>query len=172
MQPAQGRPQPKAKDFMVPYEQLMVVGRSDTLSDVMGALVGSNLARRRCYVLDESQMCVGMLGMARLTTAWNDGRDPRTTTVAEYMRSDFAVIGPDATLDQCRDVMGRTRLHHVVVTENGRSSGKVIGAMTAWLVAQEQAVQVMSYPHNRLARQYQRNWAHVDPAKLRISPKL
>jgi len=159
-----------AKDFLIPRNQMFCVDKSNSLYEVMDIIINkTGLKRRRAYVVNENNECIGMLGLARLTTALNDGVDPKKATVGQYMRSDFVTIPPSATVGQCRDAMGRSRMHHLVVTDSGSPQGKVVGAMTAWLVAQEQSTQTRAYPHNVLARQYQQNWAAIPPENLRIT---
>ena len=135
----------------------------------MKTLVKLDFSRRRCYVLDGSNRCIGMIGLATLTKAYNDKRDPSVTTVKDIMKKDFAAIHPESSVEDCRALMGKLHLHHLVVTTSGTQNGTMIGALSSWLVAQEQSLLVKPYPHNVLARQYQIIWKKQQPQDLIVS---
>ena len=49
----------------------------------------------------------------------------KTTLVSEIMATDPVQLGPDASLDECMSVMGKHRVRHVPVTENGKVLGVI-----------------------------------------------
>ena len=49
----------------------------------------------------------------------------KTTLVSEIMATDPVQLGPDASLDECMTVMGKHRVRHVPVTENGKVLGVI-----------------------------------------------
>ena len=49
----------------------------------------------------------------------------QTTLVSEIMATDPVQLGPDASLDECMTVMGKHRVRHVPVTENGKVLGVI-----------------------------------------------
>eukprot|EP00755_Sulcionema_specki_P003228 Sspe_Gene.3531::Locus_1170_Transcript_1_1_Confidence_1.000_Length_984::g.3531::m.3531 len=160
--------QPSARNFMIPFEQLVVAKEEDSVLGVLEVLTRTDFARRRCFVVNSEQKCIGMVGLATLSRAYYDRRNPETTRIAEIMKRNFGTVSPMATVDQCRELMGRMRLHHLVVTEDGKATGKLLGAVSSWLVAQEQSVQVKPYPHNVLARNYTTFWQKLPDSELKI----
>eukprot|EP00756_Hemistasia_phaeocysticola_P004693 Hpha_TRINITY_DN12958_c0_g4::TRINITY_DN12958_c0_g4_i1::g.164238::m.164238 len=163
---------PPAKVFMIPKSQCVVVKPDDSVKDVIGLLVRNNFARRRCYVVDNNNRCIGMVGLGSLTRAWYEGKSMDTLKISDVVRREFSFCSEKATLEQCRGIMGKDRVHYVVVTKNGDSRGEMLGAMTSWLVAQEQAAQGLPYPHNQLARNYNVLYQKLTPEDLALHPKL
>jgi CBS domain-containing protein len=49
----------------------------------------------------------------------------KTTLVSEIMATEPVQLGPDASLDECMTVMGKHRVRHVPVTENGKVLGVI-----------------------------------------------
>ena len=49
----------------------------------------------------------------------------KTTLVSEIMATDPVQLGPDASLDECMSVMGKHRVRHVPVTDNGKVLGVI-----------------------------------------------
>ena len=49
----------------------------------------------------------------------------KTTLVSVIMATDPVQLGPDASLDECMTVMGKHRVRHVPVTENGKVLGVI-----------------------------------------------
>ena len=49
----------------------------------------------------------------------------QTTLVSEIMATEPVQLGPDASLDECMTVMGKHRVRHVPVTENGKVLGVI-----------------------------------------------
>eukprot|EP01062_Namystynia_karyoxenos_P010273 TRINITY_DN13637_c0_g1_i1.p1 TRINITY_DN13637_c0_g1~~TRINITY_DN13637_c0_g1_i1.p1 ORF type:complete len:193 (+),score=65.60 TRINITY_DN13637_c0_g1_i1:84-662(+) len=161
---------PIAKTFLIPKSQCIIASADDLLADIMSVFVRVQFARRRCYVCDESGRCIGMVGLGTIVRAWYGGKDRHQTKLKDVMRRDFAFCSESSRLDDCRNIMGRERVHYLVVTDNGRADGKMLGAMTSWLVAQEQAVLGMPYPHNQIARKYSTLYQKLDADALAVKP--
>eukprot|EP00756_Hemistasia_phaeocysticola_P039510 Hpha_TRINITY_DN16820_c1_g1::TRINITY_DN16820_c1_g1_i1::g.151419::m.151419 len=164
---------PPAKAFMIPTSQCVIARADDLVKDVMGLLVRNNFARRRCYVLDNDNRCVGKFGLKSIARAWYEGNaDPDTLKMRDVMLQEFSFCSEDTSLDECRGIMGRERVHYIVVTKNGDSKGEMLGAMTTWMVATEQATEALPYPHNKLARSYNVLYKKLSPDQLSLHPKL
>eukprot|EP01064_Diplonema_japonicum_P033216 TRINITY_DN649_c1_g1_i1.p1 TRINITY_DN649_c1_g1~~TRINITY_DN649_c1_g1_i1.p1 ORF type:complete len:175 (+),score=35.81 TRINITY_DN649_c1_g1_i1:62-586(+) len=157
-----------AKMFMIPLNQAVVCDEETLVCEVMETLVKNNFIRRRCYVIDEESRCVGMVGLASLTRAYHRGVNPKVTKVKDIMKKDFGTVSPDSTPEECRASLGRQRIHHLVVTSNGTPQGRMLGALSSWIVAEEQSLGAKSYPHNVLARNYQTIWQKATATDLRV----
>ena len=52
-----------------------------------------------------------------------EGRDPSSTTVADIATSDLVTVGPDADVDEARQLMAQHELDRVLVVEGGNLVG-------------------------------------------------
>lgn len=163
---------PIARVFMIPKSQCAIAKADDLVKDVIALLVRNDFARRRCYVVDNEGRCIGMLGLGSLVRAWYDGKDVKALKISEVMRSEYSFCSDTATLEACRGIMGKERVHYLVVTKGGKEGGQMLGAMTSWLVAQEQATQGLPYPHNKLAQNYNTLYRKLSPEQLSLHSKL
>ena len=49
----------------------------------------------------------------------------KTTRVSEIMATEPVQVGPEASLDECMAVMGKHRVRHMPVTEDGKVLGVI-----------------------------------------------
>ena len=52
-----------------------------------------------------------------------EGRDPSSTTVEDIATSDLVTIGPDADVDEARQLMAQHELDRILVVEGGNLAG-------------------------------------------------
>lgn len=55
----------------------------------------------------------------------NDGRDPRSTTVADVMTAPVLTVAPETTVAECRQLFTGRRIRHLPVMERGELCGVV-----------------------------------------------
>jgi len=52
-------------------------------------------------------------------------RDSKTTKVSEIMTHKIALVGPEAGIEKCMDIMGKRRIRHLPVVEKGKVLGVI-----------------------------------------------
>jgi CBS domain-containing protein len=77
---------------------------------------------RSVLVVEEDRL-VGCVTPASIVAAVAAGRDLGKATAADVAGEDFAVIGPDAPVDEALRLMGEGDLERVAVVEDGRFLG-------------------------------------------------
>jgi CBS domain-containing protein len=70
------------------------------------------------------------------------GRDPRTTWVAEVMPHDLITISPSTTTEEAMALMERHDCHHLPVLENGELRGLVSSTDLSKWVLNRQALRI------------------------------
>ncbi|MBF6596419.1 MAG: CBS domain-containing protein [Thermaceae bacterium] len=67
------------------------------------------------------------------------GRMSRDTSVEEVMSSDLVVVGPEATVADCMNLMTQNRVRHLPVLESGRLVGVIsIGDVVKAIMTQQE----------------------------------
>ncbi|HEX6030048.1 MAG TPA: CBS domain-containing protein [Tepidiformaceae bacterium] len=70
----------------------------------------------------------------------DEGRNPKTTTVADVMTADVLVVEPSTPVEQVMATMTQRRIRHLPVVDEGRVVGLVsIGDVTRWMSQNQEA---------------------------------
>ena len=68
------------------------------------------------------------------------GRTSRDTLVGEIMTRDPVTVGPDATVNDCMEIMTEERVRHLPVVEDGKLAGILsIGDLVKWIISAQTA---------------------------------
>ena len=74
-------------------------------------------------VIDPEGMGPGIVTERDLLISLGRGEDPDTERVADHLTSDLVFVGPDWSLEQAAVAMVRGGFRHLIVIENGETSG-------------------------------------------------
>ena len=68
------------------------------------------------------------------------GRNSRDTHVGEIMTRDPVVVDPDATVNDCMEIMTEERVRHLPIVEDGKLTGILsIGDLVKWIISAQTA---------------------------------
>ena len=68
------------------------------------------------------------------------GRKSRDTQVGEIMSHNLTIVGPDATVNDCMEIMTDKRVRHLPVVEEDKLVGIVsIGDLVKWIISAQTA---------------------------------
>lgn len=81
-------------------------------------------------IVNEAQHPMGILTDRDLRNEVVTGRFPLSSPVSEIMSSPVITISPDLTVADVQIEMMRHNIHHLCLTENGRTDSKVIGVIS------------------------------------------
>jgi CBS domain-containing protein len=81
------------------------------------------------------------------------GRSSRTTLVKEIMTSPVIFVTSDQAVDQCMDIMTRSRIRHLPIVENEKVLGVIsIGDLVKWVVSEQE--ETIEHLQNYIASKY------------------
>ena len=81
------------------------------------------------------------------------GRSSRTTLVKEIMTSPVIFVTSDQAVDQCMDIMTRSRIRHLPIVENEKVLGAIsIGDLVKWVVSEQE--ETIEHLKNYIASKY------------------
>ena len=81
------------------------------------------------------------------------GRSSRTTLVKEIMTSPVICVTSDQAVDQCMDIMTRSRIRHLPIVENEKVLGVIsIGDLVKWVVSEQE--ETIEHLQNYIASKY------------------
>ena len=81
------------------------------------------------------------------------GRSSRTTLVKEIMTSPVIFVTSDQAVDQCMDIMTRSRIRHLPIVENEKVLGVIsIGDLVKWVVTEQE--ETIEHLQNYIASKY------------------
>ena len=81
------------------------------------------------------------------------GRSSRTTLVKEIMTSPVICVTSGQAVDQCMDIMTRSRIRHLPIVENEKVLGVIsIGDLVKWVVTEQE--ETIEHLQNYIASKY------------------
>jgi len=81
------------------------------------------------------------------------GRSSRTTLVKEIMTSPVIFVTSGQAVDQCMDIMTRSRIRHLPIVENEKVLGVIsIGDLVKWVVSEQE--ETIEHLQNYIASKY------------------
>jgi CBS domain-containing protein len=81
------------------------------------------------------------------------GRSSRTTLVKEIMTSPVIFVTSGQAVDQCMDIMTRSRIRHLPIVENEKVLGVIsIGDLVKWVVTEQE--ETIEHLQNYIASKY------------------
>ena len=121
--------------------EVLRIDASATVYDAIVRMVEGNVGALLVYEGDRLAGIVTERDYLRRVTL--QGRDERTTPVAEIMTPELVFVGPDASVEECMAVMTDRRIRHLpVVTDEREVVGIVSIGDVVKFQSREQSVQI------------------------------
>jgi predicted transcriptional regulator len=103
--------------------KVWVIDMDDTIADVEGVFAGKGLSW--APVVESNRTVVGVISAADLLQFHAQGRDPTAMRAWQLCSYKPITVRPDTPVSEVARQMVDSKIHHVVVTDNGDIAGVV-----------------------------------------------
>ena len=120
----------QVRDIM--HADVKTTAPTDTFDNVAKVLRENGISS---VVVVEGGKLAGIVTERDLVNLVADGRDPRTTKVADRMTKDLDTVDPKTDIGEAADHMARLKIRHLPVLQDGELAGIIsIRDLTNWAV--------------------------------------
>jgi CBS domain-containing protein len=120
----------QVRDIM--HADVKTTAPTDTFDQVAHVLRENGISS---VVVIEDGKLAGIVTERDLVNLVADGRDPRTTKVADRMTKDLDTVDPKTDIAEAADHMARLKIRHLPVLQDGELAGIIsIRDLTNWAV--------------------------------------